>query len=58
MWVQIEKETIWENNTAHFLGMTIHYDLKFGKNLSELCKRVNWNINWQQSDSNPQLLSS
>ena len=28
---QIGSEIIWENGTSHYLGMTIDYDLKFGK---------------------------
>ena len=36
-WVKTGNETIWESNTVHLLGMTIEYDLKFGKHLFQVC---------------------
>ena len=41
VWVKTGNETIWESNTFHLLGMTIEYDLKFGKHLFKLCKKTN-----------------
>ena len=36
-WVKTGNEAIWESNTVHLLGMTIEYDLKFGKHLFQVC---------------------
>ena len=41
VWVKAGNETIWDNNTVCLIGMTIDYDLKFEKHLSELYKRAN-----------------